>query len=125
MKILSNYSVQYLEEKVEELRAHLITYKNKPYILSILKDDLHDAKLMLTEAKYRCVVGYDIGDNSLAYLAGDVLYVTGKPSGWSVTDEVRKGTQKEVCYDGGTNWWSTVLITVSYDKNGPLPLIKC
>jgi hypothetical protein len=112
--MLSNHSVQHLNERLEYLNA---SFEKYPNFQKSIVEDLQKIKAMKKEALARVSVGIDVTDNAMAYIDNDCLYVVGKPSGWSLDYvEVAEGKKCSVCYDGGSKWYGSLEFTKTVIK---------
>ena len=112
--MLSNHSVQYLNERLEYLNA---SFKKYPDFQKNIAKDLQEIEAMKKEALARISVGVDITDNAMAYINNHCLYVVGKPSGWSLDYiKVVEGKRCSVCYDGGSEWYGSLEFTKTVIK---------
>lgn len=104
MNILSNNTVKQIEEGLKYYNEQLEKY---PEYSNMIKKDIEKCEAQLEEAKNRNYVGQD-DKGALAYVDSDnVLWVEGKPSGWSY-DSFKGKIKSSVVYDGGTKWTGVI-----------------
>ena len=113
----TNHSVERLESKIKYVKNALEVMEGVAFLTRELKK-LEEA---LVEAKRRRIVGFDINTKKKAYIVGEegneYIYVEDTPSGYSISrDEVVEGRRKEICYDGGTEWFGCIVFTTTLKR---------